>query len=155
MFGLVTARPVAVLMLAAAAALFGVLSYQQLGVELMPDLAYPTITLRTAYPGAAPEEVESEVTRTVEERVGTVEGLLGLRSSSRAGRSEVVLEFAWDTDMDRASQRVRERLGHVRLPDVVSKPQLLRHDPSLAPVLTLALGSEPGGPSLARLRTWA
>ncbi len=155
MFGLVTSRPVAVLMLAAAAALFGVLSYQQLGVELMPDLAYPTITLRTAYPGAAPEEVESEVTRTVEERVGTVEGLLGLRSSSRAGRSEVVLEFAWDTDMDRASQRVRERLGHVRLPDVVSKPQLLRHDPSLAPVLTLALGSEPGGPSLARLRTWA
>ncbi len=155
MFGLVTARPVAVLMLAAAAALFGVLSYQQLGVELMPDLAYPTITLRTVYPGAAPEEVESEVTRTVEERVGTVEGLLGLRSSSRAGRSEVVLEFAWDTDMDRASQRVRERLGHVRLPDVVEKPQLLRHDPSLAPVLTLALGSEPGGPSLARLRTWA
>ena len=66
MFRLATARPVAVLMITSAVALFGVLAYRQLGLELMPDLAYPTLTIRTAYEGAAPEEVETEITREIE-----------------------------------------------------------------------------------------
>ena len=69
-------------MVAVAAALFGFLSYAQLGMELMPDLAYPTLTVRTVYPGGAPEEIEAEVTSEIEAMVGTVEGLVKVKTST-------------------------------------------------------------------------
>ncbi|MCB9528339.1 MAG: efflux RND transporter permease subunit, partial [Myxococcales bacterium] len=152
MFRLATSRPVAVLMITSAVALFGLLSYRQLGLELMPDLAYPTLTIRTAYEGAAPEEVETEITRPVESRVGTVEALVGMQSSSRAGLSEIVLEFDWDTDMDRAAQRVRERLGQMEPPRGAEPPLLLRYDPALVPVMRLGLS---GSLPLTTLRAYA
>ncbi len=152
MFRLATSRPVAVMMITSAVALFGLLSYRQLGLELMPDLAYPTLTIRTAYPGAAPEEVETEITRDVESRVGTVEALVGMQSSSRAGSSEVVLEFDWDTDMDKAAQRVRERLGRMEGPREAEPPLLLRYDPALVPVMRLGLS---GDMPLTQLRVYA
>ncbi len=142
MIRLVTGRPVAIFMITSALALFGALAYRQLGMELMPDLAYPTLTIRTDRPGAAPEEVESEITRTIEQRVGTVEALVGLHSASRADRSEVVLEFDWDTDMDRAAQRVRERLARLDLPPQAERPRLLRFDPTQVPVMRLALSGD-------------
>jgi len=154
MFGFATRRPVAVLMMTTAAALFGVLSYQQLGLELMPDLAYPTLTIRVEYPGAAPQEVESEIVRQLESRVGTVEALVGMHSSSRAGVAEVVLEFDWNSDMDRAAQRVRERMGRLDLPDAAETPVLLRYDATLVPVLSLGVSGE-GDLTLTRLRTYA
>jgi HAE1 family hydrophobic/amphiphilic exporter-1 len=152
MYRLATERPVAVLMITTACALFGVLSYQQLGLALMPDLAHPTLTIRTEAPGAAPEEVEAEVTRMVEAVVGTVESLAGMSSSSRAGLSEVVLEFNWDADMDRVSQRVHERLARLEMPEDTERPLLLRYDPTLDPVMTLALS---GDVPLTRLRDHA
>ena len=154
MFGFATRRPVAVLMITTAAALFGVLSYQQLGIELMPDLAYPTLTIRVDYPGSAPQEVESEIVRRLESRVGTVEALVGMHSSSRAGVAEVVLEFDWDSDMDRAAQRVRERMTRLDLPDAADPPVLLRYDPTLVPVMSLGV-SGGGDLTLTRLRTYA
>lgn len=152
MFRLATSRPVAVMMITSAVALFGLLSYRQLGLELMPDLAYPTLTIRTAYPGAAPEEVETEITRDIESRVGTVEALVGMQSSSRAGSSEVILEFDWDTDMDKAAQRVRERLGRMEGPREADPPLLLRYDPALVPVMRLGLAGEM---PLTQLRVYA
>ncbi|MCB9545535.1 MAG: efflux RND transporter permease subunit [Myxococcales bacterium] len=152
MFRFATDRPVAVFMITAAAAFFGLLSYRELGLELLPDLDHPTLTVRTAWAAAAPEEVEQEVTRRLEGAVGTVEALAGMHSASRAGESEVVLEFDWDTDMDRAAQRVRERLSRIELPGGAEPPLLLRHDPSLEPVMSLALSGD-GTP--AELRYWA
>jgi HAE1 family hydrophobic/amphiphilic exporter-1 len=152
MFKFATQRPVAVLMITCAAALFGALSYGQLGLELMPDLAHPTLTVRTEQPGAAPEEVEAEITRGIELRVGTVEGLLDMHSTSRAGLSEIVLSFDWKTDMDRAAQRVRERLARLRLPAQAEQPRLLRYDPTLVPVMRLAVG---GQATLTTLRHYA
>jgi len=145
-------RPIGVLMISTAAALFGLLSYGRLGLELMPDLNYPSLTLRSSHPGAAPEEVESEITAPLESRVGTVEGLMSMHSSSQAGQSEIILEFNWDTDMDQAAQRVRERLGRMQRPPGAEPPRLLRHDPSVTPVMRLGLR---GKLSLIRLRRWA
>ena len=142
-------RPVAVLMIASAAAFFGFLSYQELGLELLPDLNHPTLTVRTAWSAAAPEEVEQEVTRRLETVVGTVEALKGMHSASRAGESEIILEFEWDTDMDRAAQRVRERLSRLELPAGTEAPLLLRYDPALEPVLSIAV-SGPGTPAALR-----
>ncbi len=136
-----TTRPVAVLMVFLAALVFGAFSIRLLPLNLMPDISYPKLTVRTEYPGAAPAEVEDNVSRPLEELLGVVTGLTRIESISRAGGSDVVLEFAWDTDMDEASQDVLEKLDVARpaLPDGVEQPLILRYDPTLDPVLTLSL----------------
>ena len=110
LFDRVVRRPVATWMIAIAAAVFGLVSYERLPLNLMPDLAYPTITVRTEVPGYAPEEVETQISRLIEEALATTPGLVEFESRSRAGMSDVVLEFAWGTDMNRATQSVREQL---------------------------------------------
>jgi HAE1 family hydrophobic/amphiphilic exporter-1 len=87
-----------------AAVVFGFFSFQRLPVTLMPELTYPSLTVRTEYPGAAPEEVENEISRPIEEALGVLGGLNRLSSVSRAGLSDVTLEFLWGTDMSKAAQ---------------------------------------------------
>lgn len=151
-----THRPVAVSMVFLAAVVFGLLSYQGLPVTLMPELSYPTLTVRTEYPGAAPEEVENDISRRIEEQLGVVGGLRRMSSISRAGVSDVVLEFAWDTAMSDAVQETLEKLDLVLLPDTAERPLILRFDPGLDPVLELSLSGEgerfEGEEGLRRLR---
>ena len=130
-------------MIFTAVAVFGQVSFLQLPVNLMPDLSYPTLTVRTEYPGAAPEEVEAQISRPVEEAVSTADGLVRLESRSRAESSDVVLEFGWGADMNQAAQSVRERLQQTFLPDEARRPLLLRYDPSLDPILRVALALDP------------
>lgn len=152
----VTDRPVAILMLFLAAVVFGYFSYQRLPLQLMPDLTYPTVTVRTEYPGAAPEEVENDISRPVEEALGVIGGLQRISSVSRVGVSDVVLEFTWDTDISDATQDILERLDLVFLPDEAERPLILHFDPSLDPVLELSLSGEgvayQGEEGLRRLR---
>jgi HAE1 family hydrophobic/amphiphilic exporter-1 len=139
LFEQVVRRPVATWMIAIAVAVFGFVSYERLPLNLMPDLSYPSVTVRTEVAGYAPEEVESQISRPVEEALATTQGLAELESRSRAGVSDVVLEFRWGTDMDRASQDIRERLQTTFLPQDASRPLILRYDPSLDPILRIAL----------------
>ncbi len=150
LFELVVRRPVATWMLALATAVFGLISYERLPLNLMPDLAYPTLTVRTEADGYAPEEVESQLSRPIEEALATVAGLQELESRSRAGLSDVVLEFDWGTSMDEASQSVRERLQTTFLPDDVRRPLLLRYDPGQEPFLRIALGVDPSNAEAPR-----
>ena len=143
LFELVVRRPVATWMIAIATAVFGLVSYERLPLNLMPSMAYPTITVRTEVEGYAPEEVESQISRRIEESLATTAGLVELESRSRAGMSDVVLEFAWGTGMDEAAQSVREQLQTTFLPDDASKPLILRYDPNLDPVLRIALAIDP------------
>lgn len=122
-----------------AALVFGYVSYKRLAVELMPDIGYPTITVRTTYEGAAPGEVENQVSKPLEEALATLDGLVKLESRSRAGSSDVVLGFDWDSDMSAAVQTVRENLQTTFLPDGVDRPMILRYDPSLDPFLRIAI----------------
>ncbi|HEX9671142.1 MAG TPA: efflux RND transporter permease subunit, partial [Thermoanaerobaculia bacterium] len=155
----VTGRPVAVLMLFLAAVVFGWFSYRRLPVTLMPELSYPTLTVRTEYPGAAPEEVENDISRPLEEALGIVSGLRRISSVSRAGLSDVVLEFAWDTDLSAATQDTLEKLDLVFLPEDAERPLILHYDPSLDPVLELSLSGQGdrfrGEEGLRRLRRLA
>ncbi len=134
-----TTRPVAVLMVFIAAVTFGAFSYERLAVTLMPELSYPTLTVRTEYPGSAPEEVENDISRPIEEALGVIGGLSKISSISRSGVSDVVLEFSWDTDMSDAIQDTLEKLDLVFLPEEAERPLILRFDPSLDPVLELSL----------------
>ena len=135
----VVRRPVATWMITIALFVFGMVSYGRLPMNLMPDLSYPTLTIRAEADGYAPEEVEEQVSQKIEEAVGTVQGLSRLESSSRAGLSEVVLSFKWGTDINVAVQDVRERVQRVYFPEDVQRPLILRFDPTLDPILRLAL----------------
>ena len=128
-------------MLFVAAVVFGYFSYRRLPLALMPELSYPTITVRTEYPGAAPEEVENDVSRPLEDALGVIGGLKRISSVSRAGLSDVILEFSWDTEMSDAVQDALEKLDLVFLPDEANRPLILRFDPSLDPVMELSLSS--------------
>ncbi|HAU90917.1 MAG TPA: acriflavin resistance protein, partial [Alteromonas sp.] len=132
-------RPVAIAMFTLAVLLFGMVSLGRLSVNLLPELAYPTLTIRTDYTGAAPAEVEQLVSKPIEETIGTVKGVRTVKSISRPGQSDVVLEFAWGTAMDFASLEVREKLDILQLPLDVDKPRLLRFNPSLDPILRYGL----------------
>jgi HAE1 family hydrophobic/amphiphilic exporter-1 len=142
-----TRRHVAISMAAVTLVLFGMISLQRLQVNLLPDLSYPTLTVRTEYQGSAPEEVETLLTRPVEEAVGVVKNVIGVKSVSRTGQSDVILEFAWGTDMDRASLEVREKLEIMQLPLEVSRPILLRFNPATDPIMRYGLVLENSTPA--------
>ncbi len=137
-----TRRPVSVFIFAVAAVVFGLVAFRDLATDLLPDITYPSITVRTGYDGAAPLEVESLVTRPVENSVGVVNNVVRVVSSSRTDVSEVTLEFSWGTNMDLAALDVRERLDVLRLPADVERSILLRYDPSLDPIMRLGLYGE-------------
>jgi hydrophobic/amphiphilic exporter-1 (mainly G- bacteria), HAE1 family len=133
-------RPVTVGMLFLSLVVFGWKSYQELPINLMPDISYPTLTVRTEYEGAAPEDVEKLLTRPLEETLSIVGGMVEISSISSPGLSEVILEFTWDSDMNLAQQEVRDRLDLFEPPkDITEKPVILRYDPTLDPVMRLAI----------------
>ncbi len=149
-------RRVTVVMCTVAIALFGLVSLTRLKVNLLPDLSYPTLTIRTELPGAAPLELETLVTRPVEEAVSIIRNVRQVRSVSRAGQSDVTLEFVWGTDMDLAGIDVREKLDLLQLPLEAKRPLLLRFDPSSEPVLRLAFldkGGKARDESVERLKS--
>ena len=104
------ARPVTIWMFTLGILLFGMVAAGRLAVNLLPDLSYPSLTVRTEFIGAAPAEVEQLVSKPIEEAVGIVKGVRKVQSVSRSGRSDVVMEFDWGTDMDLAMLEVREKL---------------------------------------------
>ncbi|MBU1309071.1 MAG: efflux RND transporter permease subunit, partial [Gammaproteobacteria bacterium] len=154
------ARPVTIWMFTLGILLFGMVAAGRLAVNLLPDLSYPSLTVRTEFVGAAPAEVEQLVSKPIEEAVGIVKGVRKVQSVSRSGRSDVVMEFDWGTDMDLAALEVREKLDVLFLPLEIEKPLLLRFNPNLDPIVRLALSRENAGEALnpaqlVSLRTFA
>jgi len=137
-----TSRRVTVAMIMVAIVAFGTVGFSRLAVNLLPDITYPTITVRTEYSGVAPLEVERLVSEPIEGLVGVVSNVVRVSSISRPGLSDVVVEFAWGTNMDFASLDVREKLDLASLPRDAGKPVLLRFDPSLDPILRVAFYGE-------------
>ena len=148
-------RPVTTTMVMVAIVLFGLVALTRLPVALLPDLGYPSVTIRTDYADAAPSEVEELITRPIEELVGAVPGVVQVESASREGLSEVVLDFGWGTDIDRSLDDVREKLDRAVLPTGAVRPVVLRYDPSQEPILRLALVGAGGAGSGAELHEHA
>ncbi|MFV1981856.1 MAG: efflux RND transporter permease subunit, partial [Rhodothermia bacterium] len=134
-----TERRVTIMMFTVAIVLFGMVSLSRLKVNLLPDISYPTITVRTELTGAAPVEVENLLTKPIEEAVGVIRNVRLVRSVSRSGQSDVTLEFLWGTDMNIAGVDVREKIDIIELPLEARRPLLLRFDPSAEPVMRLGL----------------
>ena len=139
-------RPVFASVLIMSLVVVGSFSLTQLGVDLMPNIDIPTITVTTRLPGAAPEQVESEITDKVEEAVNTISGIDQLSSNSAEGISQVVVTFLLDKDADIAAQEVRDRLNRILplLPRTITQPTIEKQDPDAQPIFTLALtGDKP------------
>ena len=133
-------RPVTTAMVFLTLVVFGWKSYEGLSINLMPDISYPTLTVRTEYEGAAPEDVEKLLTRPLEETLAIVPGMVQISSVSSPGLSEIVLEFTWDTDMNTAQQDVRDRLDLFEPPEEVTQnPVILSYDPTLDPIMRVAI----------------
>jgi len=140
-FGFVTRRPVAITMFMVAIAVFGLVSLAKLPMDLLPEISYPTLTVRTSWSGAAPEDVEDRISVRLQESLATLSGLVRASSVSRAGTSDVVLEYEWGTDMTFAVQDVRDKLDSVFLPQDAGRPLILRYDPNLDPILRIGVKS--------------
>lgn len=134
-----TRRRVTVWMVTITFFMFGIIALNSLKVNLLPDLSYPTLTVRTEYTGAAPAEIETLISEPIEEALGVVKNLGKIKSVSRTGQSDVVLEFAWGTNMDQASLEVRDKLELLSLPLEAKQPVVLRFNPSTQPIMRLAL----------------
>ncbi|MCI1191340.1 efflux RND transporter permease subunit [Calidifontimicrobium sp. SYSU G02091] len=151
------ANPVLATMVMLAFVVFGLVSIQRLKVDQFPNIEFPTVVVQITYPGAAPEIVENEVTRRVEEAVNTIAGINQLFSRSYESASVVVVQFNLDVDGRRAADDVREKLSQVRplLPAEVEEPKVSRFDPASRPVWTVALTSPDGSVDVQSLTTWA
>ena len=132
-------RPVTVTMLFVAIAVFGGISYGRLALNLLPEISYPTLTIRTNYEGTAPAEVENLITKTVETAVSVANNVIRVSSISKPEVSDVILEFSWRTNMDFAALDVREKLDVLQLPLDADKPILLRYDPSTDPIMRVSV----------------
>jgi HAE1 family hydrophobic/amphiphilic exporter-1 len=134
-------RPVFATMLVMSLIVVGAFSYFRLGVDLFPKIDLPTVTITTRLDGASPEEVESQVTKRIEEAVNTIAGVDELRSVSAEGVSQVFVVFALERDIDEAAQDVRDRVNRIlgELPSDVKVPVIEKLDPDTQPVLSLAI----------------
>jgi HAE1 family hydrophobic/amphiphilic exporter-1 len=134
-------RPVFASVLILSLTVIGAFSFTRLGVDRFPKVDVPTIVVTTVQPGAAPEQIETEVSDKIEEAVNTISGIDELRSISSEGVSQVVISFLLDKDTDVAAQEVRDKVNAAMslLPKTVEQPRIDRFDPDAAPVLSLAL----------------
>lgn len=142
-------RPVTITMIFLATVVFGFVSLGRLDLRLLPEISYPTLTIQTEYPDAAPMEVENFVTRPLEEAAGVVSGLRSVRSVSKPGLSELTLEFTWKTQMQYAALDVRDKIDLVQLPRECDDPVILRYDPALDPIIRIGIS---GTDNLVKLR---
>ncbi len=138
---LAIARPVTMFMLSFVVVLLGAISLTRLPVDLMPDVSYPSITVRVNYTGVGPLEMEELVTRPIEQAVSAVAGLDQINSTSGEGNANVRLNFTWGTDLNEAADEVRTRIDRVRgrLPEDADPPTIFKFDSTSMPIMGIGV----------------
>jgi hydrophobic/amphiphilic exporter-1 (mainly G- bacteria), HAE1 family len=136
-------RPVFATMLILTLVVLGIFSYQRLEVERFPRVEFPSIIVTTVLPGAAPQEVETEITDKIEEALNTISGIEELRSTSSEGVSVVIVQFDLARDLDGAAQDVRDKLNLALplLPKDIEQPVVQKLDPDAAAIMTISVAS--------------
>ncbi|MBI2220311.1 MAG: efflux RND transporter permease subunit [Acidobacteria bacterium] len=134
-------QPVFATMMMAALAVLGLSSYRALQVDLFPDVDFPVVTVTIRYAGAAPETVERDVTKKVEEAINTVEGVRHIESTSQEGLSNIVVQFNIGVPTLSASQDIRGKVAAIRgdLPRDIDEPIIQRLDPAATPIVSVAI----------------
>jgi len=136
-------RPIFATVLILVVLVFGLVGYSQLGVDRFPNVDFPVVSVVTRLPGAAPKEVESEVSMKIEEAVNTISGIDELRSVSNEGVSQVAITFVLEKDVDVATQEVRDKVSMITgdLPEDVEAPVVMKISPDADPILYIAVNA--------------
>jgi hydrophobic/amphiphilic exporter-1 (mainly G- bacteria), HAE1 family len=137
-------RPIFLVCVVLLSLVVGLGAMSRMGVDLFPDVTFPVVTVSTPYPGAGPAEVETLVSKPLEDELSTLSGIKRLSSINKEGVSTVVAEFTLETDVKYAEQQIRDRVGSTKrkLPDDIKEPVIRRIDPSDQPVLILAVNAD-------------
>lgn len=137
-------RPIFITCVVLAMLAVGYLSFRKLGVDMFPNVTFPVVTVTTVYPGAGPKEIETLVSKVLEDEVSTVPGIKALRSTNREGVSVLVAEFTLETDVKYAEQQVRDHVSSAKrkLPKEIDEPTIRRLSPSDQPVLYVSLSAD-------------
>ena len=137
-------HPIFTVMIFLIVIIVGFVSFTRLPIDLMPDITFPTLSLFTSYGNASPEEMEELITRRIEEAMAAVPGVEEISSTSSEGSSMVRVSFAWGTDLEEASNDIRDRLDRIipSLPEDVERPRLRKFDPASFPILILGASSD-------------
>jgi len=146
-------RPVFTTMLVGALVVFGLFAYPKIGVDEMPDVEFPVVTVTTIMAGADPETMEQEVSDPLEEAINTLSGLEVLKSINVESISQIVVQFDLDKDVDVAAQEVRDKVDSTlgKLPDEIERPVIAKFDIGATPVLIYALSGPMPVQELTRL----
>lgn len=130
---------------------FGLFGLARLKIDLYPDVSFPVIAIITTYTGVAPEDMETLVTKPIEEAVASVEKIKHIRSLSKLGASLILAEFDWGMDLDKAERDIRNNIDLIRgvLPDEADEPLIFQFDPQKMPILFMSV-SGPMGPAELR-----
>ena len=130
-------RKITVLMLTLIVCLFGIISFVRIGIDMMPELEYPFVSVVTSYEGVASEDIENQITKPIEETVSTVKRVSSIRSISKEGVSVVMVEFEWGTLLDFAAQDVRDKISWITdyLPEEADTPLVVKFNMSDSPIL--------------------
>ena len=130
-------RKVTVTMLTILVIILGIVTFRQLGLEMMPDLDYPVVTIVTVYPGASSEDIEETVTKPIESSIASVKHIKTIKSESKENFSVISVEFEWGTNLDFAAQDIRDAIDLIsdQLPDDAERPMVLKINLSQMPVL--------------------
>lgn len=134
-------RPIFITCVTIAMVVVGWASFKSMSVDLYPDVSIPVVTVQSVYAGAGPAEIETLVSRPIEEEVSTISGIKRLTSKSLEGVSQVIVEFNSEVDVKHAEQEVRDKvnIAKSKLPDEVEDPLIKRFDPADTPILTVSL----------------
>ena len=151
------ANPVMATMLMFALVVMGVFSYLSVPIDQFPNVEIPVVVVNTEYPGAAPESVENDVTRKIEEAVNTINGINQISSRSFEGYSTVIIQFDLSVDAELAAQDVREKIAGIKASfrREVKESRISRFDPADRPVVSYAVTSTNRQRSLRELTTLA
>lgn len=137
-------RPITILCIVLLMLILGTFSLFKMPVDLFPDVTFPVLAIQITYPGASPLDLEKQVSKPIEDELGSLSGLKTLTSSNLDGVALIILEFNLGTDIKEMEQEVRNRIGNIRrdLPSDIYEPIIRRFDPADQPIVTLALTSE-------------
>lgn len=136
-------RPVFMTCVLAMLMVLGLTSLRNIPLDLFPDVTFPVVAVTTIYPGAGPKEIETSVSKILEEEMGTISGVKSITSSNKEGVSVVVAEFSLETDIKYAEQQVRDKVAFAKakFPDDVKEPVIRRVEPSATPIMMMSLKS--------------
>ncbi|MDP4176247.1 MAG: efflux RND transporter permease subunit, partial [Bacteroidota bacterium] len=137
-------RPVFATMMIFTLVVLGLFALTRLNVDLYPDVDIPVVVVTTVLPGAGPEQIESDVTKLIEDAVNPVAGVDHISSTSQEGVSQIIIQFKIEIDGKSAAQEVREKIAAIRnnLPTDVKEPVIQRYDPASQPILTLTVAGQ-------------